>query len=805
MYHIKNIITLLFILISLNLFANEKNPPLQGEITSDGQPVPFATVQLKSTTIGSASDLDGKFYFEELPEGEHTLIVKSVGHKTKEVKINFTQAKPLDIDISLDEDVLGLDQVVVTADKSQKRRIDASMIVNTMTPKQLNKVQAITLSEGLNFTTGLRMETNCQNCGANAIRMNGMDGSYSQILVNGRPIFSGLASVYGLELIPANMIQQIEVVKGGGSALYGGNAVGGTVNIITKEPLNNIFEASINNGIIGLGENPKNDLNVNINTAIVSEDKNTGLALYATHRKREGYDANDDTFTELAELNNSTFGASLSHRMRYRNKLTLDYFHIEEARRGGDMLDAVEHEANIAESIEHNINTGAINFTRFVGANSNQFSVYASAQHIDRFTFYGGRGYDEDYIFTSPMNDPVQLANGTPDLSSYGSTENLSYNYGIQFKGNNGRHSYITGIENIGETLKDQKLAYTDEEGYHPNDIISDQTVNTLGIFGQYDYTMSKVTLSAGVRVDNYNIKDDHLNDELSNTVISPRLNVLYKPTKQLQVRGSYSTGYRAPQVFDEDLHIEIRGLDKVVHRNGKDLKQESSQSFMGSLNYQTKIGSADFEFLAEGFYTKITDAFAYEPSPEENGIIYNTRINAGKAEVKGINLEAKYYPSANWDIDLGFTTQTSEYDEEQEYGVGNFTKTFLRTPNNYGYFTFNADPFKNFTLSLNGTYTGTMKLEYYGDGAETILNNNEVIKEGKFKDSKDFFDVGIKGEYFFRLKKGFDLGISAGMKNIFNSYQDDLDTGIYRDAGYVYGPIIPRSIYFGIRIGNLL
>ncbi|WP_430936452.1 TonB-dependent receptor [Saccharicrinis sp. 156] len=810
MLKVKYTITLALFLISLNLFASDKTPPLQGEITASGEPVPFATVQLKSSTIGSASNLDGRFFFEELPEGEHTLVIKSVGHKTKEVTIHFSEAIPLNIDINLEEDVLGLEQVVVTADKTQKKRIDASMIVNTMTPKQLTQVQAVTLSEGLNYTTGLRMENNCQNCGANQVRMNGMEGSYSQILVNGRPIFSGLASVYGLEMIPANMIQQIEVVKGGGSALYGSNAIAGTINLITKEAVSNSYEASINSGIIGIDENPSHDLNINLNASLVSKSKNTGANIYATHRNREAYDANDDTFTELAEINNYTIGTSIYQRFGYRNKITLDYFHIEEDRRGGDMLDVPEHLANIAESVEHNINTGGINFTRFVGENSGQLSVYGSAQHVDRWTYYGARSYEDGYIFTRPMDDPDQLLDGTPDLSAYGETEDFSYSYGAQFKGGVGRHSYITGIENVGSNLKDKKLAYTDHDGTFYNEVtISDQNVNTWGAFGQYDYEMLKVTLSAGVRVDHYNIKNNEEDGhaDLSNTVVSPRLNLLYKPTEHLQLRGSYSNGYRAPQIFDEDLHIEIAGNRKVVHENGDNLKQETSNSLMASLDYQTQIGSAEFEFMAEGFYTHLTDAFANEQSePDEQGVVTYTRVNGGDAVVKGINLEARYYPSTKWNIDLGYTIQTSEYDEAQESGVGNFTKKFLRTPNQYGYFTFNADPFNNFTLSLNGTYCGSMKLEYFGpDAAYVEDNNGDVILQGEFRDSKDFFDVGIKGEYIIKAAKGFDISLNAGLRNIFNSYQDDFDSGINRDPGYIYGPGLPRSIYVGVKIGNLL
>ncbi|WP_185957412.1 TonB-dependent receptor [Saccharicrinis carchari] len=771
-------------------------PPLQGEIKAHGQPVPFATVQLKSTTIGSASNINGKFFFEHLPEGDHTLVVKSLGHKTKEVKIHFKDSKPLSIDIALEEDVLGLEQVVVTADKTQKRRVDASMIVNTMNPKQLAQVQAVTLSEGLNFTTGLRMENNCQNCGANQVRMNGMEGSYSQVLVNGRPIFSGLASVYGLEIIPANMIQQIEVVKGGGSALYGSNAIAGTINLITSEPINNKIEAGINNGIIGISKNPSNDLNLNLNASIVSQSKNSGINVYGTHRNREAYDANGDTFTELAQLNSKTIGTSIYQRIGYRNKITMDYFHIREERRGGDLLDMPEHLANIAESVDHKINTGSLKYTRFVGANSGQLSMYASAQHVNRGSYYGARSYPEGYVFSRPMDDPAQLADGTPDKSAYGATTDLSFSYGVQYKGGAGKHNYITGIENTGSRLEDNKLGYTEDGITYPKVAISDQKVSTWGAFGQYDYTLNKLTVSAGVRMDHYNITDNESsNAELSNTVLSPRLNLLYKPTKQLQLRGSYANGYRAPQIYDEDLHIEVAGKRKVIHQNGANLKQESSNSLMASLCYQATIGSAAFEFMAEGFYTHLNDAFANEQSaPDANNVVIYTRINGGDAKVKGINLEAKYYPSVKWNIDLGMTIQTSKYTEEQEYGNGNFTKDFLRTPDNYGYFTFNLLPIRNLTLSANGSYTGTMKLEYYGNS-----------EGGEIKVSPEFFDAGIKGEYKIKMIKGFDMSISAGIKNVFNSYQDDFDKGINRDPAYIYGPSLPRSVYFGIKVGNWL
>ncbi len=785
--------TIILLIFCAYIYAGQ--PPLSGKVTDGKQPIPFATVQVKATNIGTASDKDGKFNMPEIPEGSQTLVIKALGYKTKEVTVTITPNKTLDLKINLDEDVLGIDQVVVTADKTAKRRVDASMIVNAMTPKQLEQVQAVTLSDGLNYTSGVRMETTCQNCGSSSVRLNGMDGSYSQVLINGRQIFSGLAGVYGLEMIPANMIQQLEVIKGGGSALYGSNAIAGTVNIITKEPLQNSFEASIKDGLIGLDHNPKNDLNININTSVVSEDKNTGLSLYATHRKRQGYDANGDDFTEMARLNNTTFGANFYHRIGYRNKITIDYFNINEDRRGGNNLNEIEHESDIAESIKHKINTAAINFTRFIGQNNGQLSVYGSFQDIIRNSYYGAKSYEDGSDV------------GIPDLTSYGYTTDFTYNYGIQLKNGNGKFNYIVGLEDVGDVLNDKKLGYTDsDDEYHEDTQVSDQLINTYGAFGQVEYTLSKFTFSGGLRLDYYDIDDrseDNTGDD-SNTIISPRLNILYKPVKHFQIRGSFSTGYRAPQVFDEDLHIETSGSRKVLHENSADLKQESSQSYMLSGDYQGEIGNGDFEVLVEGFYTGIKDPFSLEYSDaDDQGTVTATRVNGDKATVQGINIEAHYFPSSKLQFDLGFTSQKSQYNTAQAYYLDEddlstyaYEKDFVRTPNNYGYLTVNADPLRDLTISLNGTYTGTMLVEYYGEEKELT---NPIL------DSEDFFDLGLKAEYVVRNNKSFDMGLSVGVKNIFNSYQSDFDSGVNRDPGYIYGPSTPRSIYFGIRIGNIL
>ena len=196
---------------------------------------------------------------------------------------------------------------------------------------------------------------------------------------------------------------------------------------------------------------------------------------------------------------------------------------------------------------------------------------------------------------------------------------------------------------------------------------------------------------------------------------------------------------------------------------------------------------SFSVEFLVEGFYTMLDNPFANERTePDENGLIIYTRKNAEKgAKVVGANLEFRFN-AKDLKINLGFTSQISEYEEKQDLlGDGKFLKkNFLRTPNNYGFITIDYDFLNNFCFNLNGVYTGEM----------------DILHETKEKlfTSNNFFDIGVKLSYKYKIN-GTYLKLSAGMKNIFNSYQNNFDSGIDRDPGFIFGPMQARTIYFNI------
>jgi outer membrane receptor for ferrienterochelin and colicins len=777
----------IFVLIfSTTAFSQKKSDSnIIGHVVNGKSHIPFASVIIRGTTIGTATDETGHYRMINIPVGKHTLEAKAIGYRSQMVEITIEAGQTLEVNFNLDEDAIGLDEVVVTADRNEQRRKESSTIVNTISPKLFSMTQSVTLGDGLNFSPGLRLENNCGNCGFTQLRMNGLEGPYSQILINSRPIFSGLAGVYGLELIPSNMIERVEVIRGGGSALYGSNAIAGTVNLILKDPVNNSFEMAVNSSVTGLGMSNIGgitpDHSANFNSSVVTSDLKTGLAVYGFTRNRKPFDANDDGFSELTSLENTSIGARVYHRFGARSKIAVDYFNIKEKRRGGDRFDLPLHESNVSEAVEHSINTGAITFDKFF-RDIDVLSVFVSGQLVDRDSYYGAG----------------------KSLSDYGRTSDLTYAIGSQYSFNKKNSKLIFGIENTGGFLTDIKLGYREGEivndsiiyNHTENRTVADQSIYITGVFAQYEHQYKKLKTTLGVRYDYYQIDyKDGYTSSISNGVLSPRISVMYNVNQHTQTRFSYAQGYRAPQVFDEDLHILTSTARQVIHVNDPNLKQETSHSFMGSLDYENSISNVFFTFLAEGFYTKLLNPFRNQyGEPDENGTVIYTRVNAEDgATVAGVNLEMNVIPANGWLVKAAFTYQNSFYQTEQEFDE----RRFFRTPNSYGYCTIDWQASKKLGISATGTYTGKMLVPYFGPQLTSP-------DDGELRESNAFNDFGLKIRYNVKVN-GATLQVFGGVKNILNAYQNDFDLGSERDPGYMYGPNLPRTIYFGIRIGNRL
>jgi outer membrane receptor for ferrienterochelin and colicins len=777
----KIILFLIAFLITINLSLKAKDNTdahIIGHVVNKAEHLPYANVYIKGTTIGVSTDETGHYQLLNLPIGNLTIVAQMIGYKSKEIKVQTKQGKTNEIKFELEEDLLGLEEVVITGDRNKVNRSKSPVIVSAIPPKLLNSTQSISVSEGLNYCPGLRVENNCQNCGFTQLRINGLEGPYSQILINSRPVFSGLAGVYGLELIPTNMIKRIEVVRGGGSALYGSNAIAGTVNIILKNPINNSYEFGYNLNIIG-AKNPVIDHNITANASIVSSDNQSGMTMYAFNRNRKHFDANNDGFSELSSIKNTTFGIKVFHRIDSKNKLSADFFVINETRRGGNKFESPFHETDITEAVKHNIYSATLNFDRFF-RNTDLFSTYISFQKVDRDSYYGAN----------------------KSLNSYGKTNSFNYVFGSTYKASFNHSNLIIGLETQGEWLEDTKLAYTDFHNpivddndnvtylHYDKGVISDQKLNISGGFAQYGYQFLKLKISAGLRFDHYQIKEKVHSNNTSGNVLSPRINFLYDLVKNIQLRVGYSKGYRAPQIFDEDLHIASSETRKIIHKNDPNLKQETSHSFIGSIDYHNSNSKGNFEFLLEFFYTILNNPFANTyGTPDNNGVVVYTRINAqGGAKVKGMNAELTYIPSSTFNLKAGFTIQSSKYDNAIEFNE----KRFLRSPDNYGFMNILFIPNHSWEFSTTVTYTGKMLIPYYGPQSPN----------GELRESNLFFDLGFKIDKKFKIGST-KLNIYIGTKNLFNSYQNDFDKGGDRDPAYIYGPSLPRSFYFGIKISK--
>jgi outer membrane receptor for ferrienterochelin and colicins len=394
-------------------------------------------------------------------------------------------------------------------------------------------------------------------------------------------------------------------------------------------------------------------------------------------------------------------------------------------------------------------------------------------------------------------------------LSDYGNSKDRTVNVGAHYNMVFHQATFIVGVDNVNSFLLDKKLGYPDYDNaviendsivYVPhveNTVIANQSSITTGVFAQYNANVNKLKVTLGARIDRYEIKDFEQEGGApkSGNVFSPRLSLMYEISKEVKARISYSQGYRAPQIFDEDLHINTSGSRQVIHKNAPGLKQETSHSYMASVDYNGLIGTVYTGLLVEAFHTRLADAFASHTSdPDSNGVVTTVRYNASGAVVQGFNFEFKLKPLKDFMLTSGYTIQTSLYEEPQE----DFNEQrFFRTPNQYGYIAMDWDFVKNLCFSTTTNFTGSMLMPYYGPE----IANPET---GELRTSESFFDVGFKFEYNIALN-GTTLRLSTGVKNLLNSYQSDFDSGIDRDPGYIYGPFMPRTFYFGIKVGNFL
>ena len=779
----KKLFALLFAAtLSLPTYANSDNPDspqvvvdyskstrstdanIFGHIISgtNGEHIPYATIAIKDSTIGCAADGTGHYSIKNLPIGEHTIIVSAIGYQTMEINHIAERNKSIELNVTLEESSLIVDEVVVSATRNETNRRQTATVVNVASTKLFESTASSNLSEAMNFQSGLRVENTCGNCGAPQLRINGLEGQYSQILLDSRAIFSSLAGVYGLDLMPVAMVERVEVIRGGGSALFGSNAIGGVVNIITKDPVRNTLSLSNTSNIM---EDGTPDINTSLGGAFVSEDYKFGTYLFAQVKNRGGYDRNDDGFTDITKMRSETAGFRAYYKTSAHSRLSAEYHHIHEYRRGGDNLNEAPHMAMMCEQLDHNIDGGGLRFDYFPN-HRHRLSAYASAQGINRASYFG-----------TNMNP-----------NAYGTTTDLTVVGGAQYTLN-----YKAG-------LPAELTAGAEYNFNHLNDYYFatqrklDQKTSTYGIFAQNEWKSEKVNILIGFRLDKHNM--------IEKPIFAPRANIRYSPIENLGLRLSYSSGYRAPQAYNEDLHFDALNHSVSIIKLADDLRPEFSHSLSASADYYHNFGRLQANILVEGFFTRLNDVFNlaidHEETDEEgNNYIYKVRYNASGAQIAGVTAEVKLGIPSIFDVQLGYTFQKSEYLEPEQWSDSvEAQKQMFRSPDHYGYLNSNFYITKQLQASLFGTFTGPMLVQH---SAYTTLDGVEM-PDSEVR-TPSFWDFGVKVGYTFRLSSFINLEINAGVKNIFDSYQKDLDLGAGRDSAYVYGPSLPRTFFFGVKL----
>jgi outer membrane receptor for ferrienterochelin and colicins len=706
-----------------------------------GEPVKKAAVLIPELGISVETDETGAYEIDKIPSGTFHLEVYADGY-TDYV------SEPMDFDRDRPNQTIILirkieEEIVVTATRTPKLYAETAVKTEVITTTEIQQRVAVNLAGALTQTTGVRVENDCQNCNFTQVRINGMEGKYTQILIDSSPVVSAMTGVYGLEQIPAEMLDRIEIVKGGGSALYGGNAVAGVINVITREP----EETRSTFKLLQESISSYPSTNLSFNSGVLSKDLNTKAFLFANYQTREPVDLNGDGFSELGTISNTSFGLNFYHYFEsLSGKFKLGFFRIFEERRGGDLFDQPPHEANTAEWIKTDQLGLSSEWNHFLSERIH-YNLSFSLVDAKRNSYYGSH----------------------QDPNAYGTTDNPLFFGNLQLNYQAGGHVFSLGLQYKRDHIEDIATGYdrTIRETYHET-----------GLFLQDDFKISKsFTILAGVRMNTHTA--------LQKAVITPRLSVLFNISKALTFRTSFSTGFRAPQVFDEDLHITQVGGEGMMVTNSSDLEEERSFNVSTGFDYGKQIGRNLIQFSLEGFYTRLTNTFIlHEISGIENARILE-RINGSGAKVYGLSVELGLILGRNVSFASGWTAQRSMLDEaEPDF----HSREFFRTPRVHGFTRLSYESARLFRIDLSLEYTGSMKVPHYSG----------YIEGDRLEATDPFLVLNLKVERSLRVSESTGFTVFVGGYNLRNSYQKDLDQGIDRDSGYVYGPAKPRSFYVG-------
>ncbi len=650
----------------------------------------------------------------------------------------------------------------------------------------------LNLSQAVELTNGVRIENNCQNCNTSEVQLLGLPGAYNQILFDGTPLLSTLGAVYGLEQIPVGFVDRIELVKGGGSALYGPGAVAGVINLVSLRPQRS-------GGFVQAGLEWQEGEPIWMADARVNLAPSESAAAHGRHAlavsvvgqavTHDAIDFNGDGYSEIARRDLLVGGVQAWFTPTARTTLRAHHTYTDEARRGGDRLDRPPHEANIAESLDTRYHRGALAWDQTVTPDFDFTATYAFA-HIARDSYYGGLGGDDASTPLTPESAPGAGDNDQPLIDQgyatrgevafdqYGHTVNPLHFLDLLFRQRLGDHALAYGAQYKHESVRDEKR---DGDGARVGaDPLVDDTFTNLGFLLQDEWTATeRLDLVLGARLDDASTVD--------RLVFSPRLAAAYAATPRLRLRAAFSTGFRAPDVFSEDLHVDTIGATPVPVSNAPGLSEESSRTVQLGFAYAAPASAPlPWTWDLTASRTEIADTFVLSRVGATD-----LRTNGSGSTVTGLetNLGLRLRPDLR--LDLGLAYYLSRYDEAETVfddgaGVVITTRDYLKTP--------------RLTVLAQAVWSPAEEWDVFAalktTGPMDVVNNNS----GTLRRTPVFHVVDLGFTRHFSLPGGRHLDWSLGVKNLFDERQRDLESGAGRDSDYVYGPRFARSFYTQVR-----
>lgn len=739
----KPVFTLLILVCVLS--ASAQQVTLRGRVMTQGQPIAKATVGIQGLGLGSITDSSGYFSLV-LPEKETYMVkISAVGYTPfkESVKRNFVNSA--DLLIELQPAVGDMSEIVVTGTLKAVSRTQSLIPVEVITPKLFQKNPTPSLFEAIGMVNGVKPQLNCNVCNTGDIHINGMEGPYTMILIDGMPIVSALSTVYGLNGIPNSIVERIEVVKGPGSSLYGSEAMGGIINVITKNPMKAPIVSA------DLFATSWREYSADA-SAKIKMGKLTGLLGINYFNYGNPLDKNKDGFTDVTLQNRVSVFNKWNVERKENRIASVALRYVSENRWGGQM------EWNKA----------------WRGSDS----IYGESIYTNRWELIG--------MYQLPFKEKImtQFSYNRHQQDSWYGVIPYDANQQVIFaqlywdKQFGSRHNFLLGGSYRNTYYDDNTPATATPDG------LKNAATNTPlpGLFVQDEWMINeKSTILAGYR---YDYNKHHGN------VHSPRIAYKWAPNSQHIVRASFGTGYRVVNLFTED-HAALTGAREVVITEALD----PEKSYNGNLNYVLKIPMRD-AFVGldiTGFYSYFTNKITGDFDTDPTKIIYDNLD--GHAVSKGISLNADATFSFPLKILAGITWM-NVYQVEKKGGVDDFQKTAqLHAPEWSGNFVLTYSLPYSFTIDFTGKWDGPMRLpvlphDYRPEYSPWFCVANLQVSK-KFGNGMELYG-GVKNLFNFIPKDPIMRPFDP-----FNKYVNDPVNNPY---GYTFDPSYNYAALQGIR-----